>query len=263
MAKLLKRSLKKTAAPCVTLESTPTSFDETMTQVGACKTKQQQQQQAKELSKAKRSATSGVTVVNWFNKDNTTSGTCTADSQDERIQKGISMAKNVLSNNDRDAAPKAEGRNSMPAIPKEQHVDMHKVITTMRALAQELTETRAERDELKKSVHELSCENEDLKKVYGDSLDDLKELRHQYESLFEEDYEFTNNIALANVITMDRQRCESSLDEGTIHGTSSSPTSANEFHKSTSVSVGSSQSKEIDAICKDLVVFMADIRRQG
>ncbi|KAL7482410.1 hypothetical protein ACHAW6_008082 [Cyclotella cf. meneghiniana] len=102
------------------------------------------------------------------------------------------------------------------------------------SLTHKLSEVIHERDELKMLVHELRCQNDDYRKVYG-SLDDFTDLRHQYESLLQEEYNFVNNVAYADVMS----------------GNGSERT----------YSIRSQQNKrDIDRIYHDLNQFMASIK---
>jgi 2-oxoglutarate dehydrogenase complex dehydrogenase (E1) component-like enzyme len=99
------------------------------------------------------------------------------------------------------------------------------------SLSQKLAVTTNERDQLKRLVYELRCQVDDFKAICG-SLDDISELRHQYDTLFKDDYEFVNNIEYAEVMS-----------------------------GSTNVSISSQQSKrEIDRICSDLSKSMLDLQ---
>ena len=55
-------------------------------------------------------------------------------------------------------------------------------------------------------VNDLRCQIDDCRKIFG-SLDDLSELRHQYESLLQDDYVVVNNIAYADVMARNISRC--------------------------------------------------------
>ena len=59
------------------------------------------------------------------------------------------------------------------------------------SLKQQMTEVSTENNDLKKWIKELQGENSDMKKVFG-NLDDLGELRQQYEALFEDDFKSSN-----------------------------------------------------------------------
>jgi chromosome segregation ATPase len=99
------------------------------------------------------------------------------------------------------------------------------------SLSQKLSETTNERDELKGLVHELRCQIDDYKAICG-SLDDISELRHQYDSLLKDNYEFVNNIEYAEVMSGNASR-----------------------------SINSEQSRrEIDRICNDWSSFMLDLK---
>jgi chromosome segregation ATPase len=54
------------------------------------------------------------------------------------------------------------------------------------SLKQQISEVTSENTDLNKLIKELQGENSDMRKVFG-SLDDLGELRHQYEGLFDDD----------------------------------------------------------------------------
>ena len=56
---------------------------------------------------------------------------------------------------------------------------------------EEIDALKRDNTDLKKLINELQGENSDMKKVFG-SLDDLGELRHQYEGLFEDDFMISN-----------------------------------------------------------------------
>jgi chromosome segregation ATPase len=59
------------------------------------------------------------------------------------------------------------------------------------ALKQQMSEVTSENTDLNKVIKELRGENSDMRKVFG-SLDDLGELRHQYEGLFDDDFKSSN-----------------------------------------------------------------------
>mmetsp|Transcript_15866 Transcript_15866/g.24489 ORF Transcript_15866/g.24489 Transcript_15866/m.24489 type:complete len:181 (+) Transcript_15866:195-737(+) len=56
------------------------------------------------------------------------------------------------------------------------------------SLKQQLSEV----NDLRKWIKELQGENSDMKKVFG-NLDDLGELRHQYEELFDDEFKSSNS----------------------------------------------------------------------
>lgn len=102
------------------------------------------------------------------------------------------------------------------------------------SLSQQLYETANERDNLKSLVTELRSELDDYKEVYG-TLSDLSEIRHQYENLLKDEYEFVNNIAYADIMS-----------------------------GNASQSISSEQTKrEIDRICNDINMFMLDMKSQN
>lgn len=57
---------------------------------------------------------------------------------------------------------------------------------------EEIESVKNENADLKKLINELQGENSDMKKVFG-SLDDLGDLRNQYERLFEDDFKSPKN----------------------------------------------------------------------
>jgi 2-oxoglutarate dehydrogenase complex dehydrogenase (E1) component-like enzyme len=128
-------------------------------------------------------------------------------------------------NNFRDE-PETDKENS--AVWKSSCVESAALISS---LSQKLAVTTNERDQLKRLVDELRCQVDDFKAICG-SLDDISELRHQYDTLFKDDYEFVNNIEYAEVMT-----------------------------GNTNVSISSQQSKrEIDRICSELSKSMVDLK---
>ena len=60
------------------------------------------------------------------------------------------------------------------------------------SLKQQLSEVTNESVDFKKWIKELQGENSDMKKVFG-NLDDLGELRHQYEELFDDEFKSSNS----------------------------------------------------------------------
>ena len=60
------------------------------------------------------------------------------------------------------------------------------------AIVKQISDLAAENADLKHWIKELQTENSDMKKVFG-NLDDLGELRHQYEKLFEDDFQSSNS----------------------------------------------------------------------
>lgn len=60
------------------------------------------------------------------------------------------------------------------------------------AMVKKISDLTAENADLKIWIKELRTENSDMKKVFG-NLDDLGELRHQYEKLFEDDFQCSNS----------------------------------------------------------------------
>eukprot|EP00573_Skeletonema_grethae_P000236 CAMPEP_0201686604 /NCGR_PEP_ID=MMETSP0578-20130828/989_1 /ASSEMBLY_ACC=CAM_ASM_000663 /TAXON_ID=267565 /ORGANISM="Skeletonema grethea, Strain CCMP 1804" /LENGTH=179 /DNA_ID=CAMNT_0048170675 /DNA_START=180 /DNA_END=719 /DNA_ORIENTATION=- len=70
-------------------------------------------------------------------------------------------------------------------------------------LKQQISEVTEENVDLKKWIKELRGENSDMKKVFG-NLDDLGELRHQFEELFEEDFKSSHSdVGVDNITSID------------------------------------------------------------
>lgn len=98
-------------------------------------------------------------------------------------------------------------------------------------LKQQLSEVTEENVDLKKWIKELRGENSDMKKVFG-NLDDLGELRHQFEELFEEDFKSSHSDVAVDINLND-------------------PAESKERREKTNV------------FCNDMKAFIADVRRKS
>lgn len=98
------------------------------------------------------------------------------------------------------------------------------------SLKQQMSEVSIENADLKKWIKQLQGENSDMKKVFG-NLDDLGELRQQYEALFEDDFKSSN--------------ADVNID------TSNNPATSEEHREKT------------NEFCNDLKAFILDVRRKS
>lgn len=173
------------------------------------------------------------------NEDDCRNATISADTVDTNIRSANTLAKNELTKSiseenceENDSVAELNNEN----CPKGKGIKnfSDESAAMIASLTHKLSEVIHERDELKILVHELRCQNDDYRKVYG-SLDDFTDLRHQYESLLEEEYDFVNNIAYADVMS----------------GNGSERT----------YSIRSQQNRrDIDRICHDLNQVMAGVK---
>lgn len=65
---------------------------------------------------------------------------------------------------------------------------------------EEATKLRSENTDLKNMINQLQGENSDMKKVFG-TLDDLGDLRNQYEKLFEDDFKASTDKIDVDIAT--------------------------------------------------------------
>ena len=97
-------------------------------------------------------------------------------------------------------------------------------------LKQHISEVTDENNDLKKWIKELRGENSDMKKVFG-NLDDLGELRHQFEELFEDNFKIYHS--------------EVNVD------TSNDPAASEE------------RREETNEFCNDMKAFIVDVRTKS